>query len=272
MITRRFVFALAFAATLSAQTFIQMSDTQFGMFTKNAGFAQETDNFEFAVATANRLKPAFVVVTGDLVNQGGNAAQTAEYRRIAGKLDPKIHLYQMPGNHDVENEPTPASLALYRKSFGPDYYSFREGDITGLVLNSSLEKAPQNVREDAANMESWLRAELARARQSGAKRLIVFQHIPFFIANADEPDSYDNIPRETRQRYLKLLHEYGVRQVFSGHYHANAGGMDGDLEMVTSGPVGMPLKGGKSGIRMVTVTAAKVTHKYYDFGELPQLP
>jgi hypothetical protein len=40
--------------------------------------------------------------------------------------------------------------------------------------------------------------------------------------------------------------------------------------MVGTGPVGMPLDGGKSGIRLVTLKAGKVTHKFYDFGELPQ--
>jgi serine/threonine-protein phosphatase CPPED1 len=269
MTIRRFSVALAFAGTLAAQTFIQMSDPQFGMYTKNAGFAQETANFEFAIATANRLRPAFVVITGDLINEGGNAAQAAEYHRIAAKLDPGIHLYQMPGNHDVGNDPTPESVAAYGQGFGPDYYTFREGDIAGFVLDSSLEKVPQNVPVEAAKMESWLRAELAKARSEGARQFLVFQHIPFFIGDVNEPDSYDNIPRETRLRYLKLLHEYGVRQVFAGHYHTNAAARDGDLEMVTSGPVGMPLKGGKSGIRIVTVADGKVSHKYYDFGELP---
>ena len=51
--------------------FIQYTDPQFGMYASNANFSQETANFEFAIATANRLKPAFVVVTGDLVNRPG---------------------------------------------------------------------------------------------------------------------------------------------------------------------------------------------------------
>ncbi len=50
------LFTFAFAATLAAQNFIQMSDPQFGMFTKDASFEHETVNFEFAIATANRLK------------------------------------------------------------------------------------------------------------------------------------------------------------------------------------------------------------------------
>src|SRR5258708_13435 len=117
---RRLFLALAFTGTLTAQTFIQMSDPQFGMYAKDAGFEHETANFEFAIATANRLKPAFVVITGDLVNQAGNAAQAAEYKRIAGKLDSRIRLFEAPGNHDVKNEPTPESLAWYRNQFGPD--------------------------------------------------------------------------------------------------------------------------------------------------------
>src|SRR4249920_2975667 len=67
--------------------FLQFSDPQFGMFTADKDFAQETANFEFAIASANRLKPAFVVVTGDLVNKAGDPAQIAEYHRIAARLD-----------------------------------------------------------------------------------------------------------------------------------------------------------------------------------------
>jgi len=155
-------------------TFILMSDPQFGMFAQNRNFEHETANFEFAIATANRLKPAFVVVTGDLVNKGGDPAQIAEYKRIAGKLDRGIRLLSVPGNHDVGNEPTAETLAAYRKNFGEDYYTFRIGDVTGIVLNSNLEKAPDKVPREAAKMEAWLKTTLATARSQGAGRIIVF--------------------------------------------------------------------------------------------------
>ena len=265
----KFSLLLLIAGAVPAQTFIQMSDPQFGMYTKNQSFAHETANFEFAIATANRLKPAFVVVTGDLINKSDDRAQAAEYRRIAAKLDRGIKLYNVAGNHDEENEPTAESLARYRKNFGPNYYSFRAGDIAGIVLDSNLEKAPQHVAEEATKMEQWLRSELANARRDGVKHIIVFQHIPFFLEDPAEKDQYFNIPLATRQRYLALLHEYGVREVFAGHYHRNAHGRDGDLEMVTSGPVGMPLEGAKSGMRIVKVTNGVVSHQYFELGELP---
>lgn len=250
-------------------TFIQMSDPQFGMFTANKSFDHETANFEFAIATANRLKPAFVIVTGDLINLGGDPAQTAEYKRIAAKLNPAIKLYNVAGNHDVGNEPTSATLIRYREHFGPDYYTFRSGEIEGIVLNSNLEKGAEGVPAEAAKMEAWFQTQLAQAQQAGVKQIIVFQHIPFFLKTADEPDQYFNIPKETRARYLKLLHQYGVKQVFAGHLHHNSEGKDGDLEMFTTGPVGMPIDG-KSGMRLVIAKNGSVIQKFYDFAELPQ--
>lgn len=267
----RTIFLLcAFAGSLAAQTFLHFSDPQFGMFTKNAGFAHETVNFDFAIATANRLKPAFIVITGDLINESGNAAQAAEFHRIAAKLDPKIKLYNAAGNHDVGNEPTKESLASYRERFGPDYYSFQSGDITGIVLNSNLEKGTKNVPDEAAKQEAWLKAELAKAKAGGAKQIIVFQHIPFFEKDPNEPEVYNSVPVDVRQRYLKLLHDAGVKWVFAGHLHQNKEMRDGDLQMVATGPVGMPLNGAKSGIRVVSVTPAGVKHQYFDFGGIPE--
>ena len=127
---------LARAAESPPFFFIQLTDPQFGMYAKNADFAKETANFEFAIATANRLKPAFVVVTGDLVNKAGDAAQCDEYLRICAKLDRKIPLFHVAGNHDAGGDR--ASLDAYRARFGPDHFSFRQGNLLGIVFNTNL--------------------------------------------------------------------------------------------------------------------------------------
>jgi serine/threonine-protein phosphatase CPPED1 len=250
--------------------FIQASDPQFGMYTKDADFHQETANWEFVVANVNRLKPAFLVVTGDLTNKTGDADQIAEYKRIDKTLDKSIHLHNVPGNHDVTNDPTPQTLAAYRKNYGPDYYSFREGPVYGIVLDSSLFKAPALVKEDAAKQEQWLEAELAKAKASNAT-VVIFQHIPFFLEKPDEPDQYFNIPLETRARILALLHRNGVHYVFAGHYHRNAAGRDGDLEMITTGPAGMPIGPDPSGFRIAEVNAGTIEHRYYGLGTIPSV-
>src|ERR1700694_4177993 len=169
-----------------AGLFLQMSDPQFGMYSENKDFAQETVNFEFAIATANRLRPKFVVICGDLINQAGNSAQAAEYYRIAGKLDRSINLYNVAGNHDVGNQPTPASLAAYREKFGADYYSFRADDLEGFVLNSSLIAPPEHAQDEAGRQEEWLKGELAKARAARVRYRVIFQHDPWFLERADE--------------------------------------------------------------------------------------
>lgn len=249
--------------------FIQLTDPQFGMFTTNRDFAQETANFEFAVATINRLHPAFVVVTGDLVNKVGVAAQIRECKRVEAEVDPAIPVYNVAGNHDVGNVPTPATIAAYTNQFGPDHYSFRHGDFVGIVLDSNLIQAPQRVRDLAAAQASWLKSELQSARTSGARHVVIFQHHPWFLKTPDEPDQYFNLPRERRTAFLALFHEFGVEAVFCGHFHRNDPVRDGALEIVTTGALGMPLGGSQSGMQVVIVRDRGITHHFYDLGEIP---
>src|SRR5882757_1928134 len=249
--------------------FLQMSDPQFGMYTGNASFAQESANLEFAIATANRLRPAFVVMSGDLVNKPGDKAQIEEYLRITHKLDPVIPLYTIAGNHDVGNVPTPESLAAYRQVFGKDYYSFRNGAMEGIVLNSSIIQHPEKVPDEETQQREWLEEELEKAVAEHVRWIVVFQHIPWFLYSADEPDQYFNIPHEARIRYLKILKESGVQYVFAGHLHQNSEGRDDAFEMVTTGPIGKPLGDAISGIRIVSVSKRGLCHRYYGLGNLP---
>ncbi len=250
-------------------SFFQMADTQFGFFNENKEFSRETRNFEKAIAEANRLKPAFVIVCGDLVNKPGDMAQINEYNRIARSLDPAIKIYNVSGNHDVENVPTPAAISLYREHFGPDRYTFRSGNVFGIVLNSSLIKDPSKAPEEAAAQEAWVKTALEDGKTSGSRNIIIFMHHPFFLNSADEPNEYFNIDIERRKMYLALFEKYGVRKIFAGHYHRNAGGRAGNIEMVTTGPVGRPLGVDSSGFRIVNVKGSLVTHKYYTLDSLP---
>jgi serine/threonine-protein phosphatase CPPED1 len=250
--------------------FAMLTDTQFGMYENNRSFTRETANCEFAVATVNRLKPGFVIVLGDLVNKEGDADQIREFQRVTQKIDPAIPAYYVAGNHDVGHEPTPETVAAYRKIFGRDYYSFRAGPIYGIVLDSTLIQAPTKDESEYQEQLSWLNAELEKAKGSGAQHIIVFQHHPFFIADAQEPElAGRNIASKRRQVFLGLLHRYSVRYVFAGHMHASSVGKDGDLEMTVTGPVSMPFGEDGSGMRLAEVTAAGVRHRYYDFGKMP---
>jgi len=123
--------------------------------------------------------------------------------------------------------------------------------------------------EEALRQEQWLRAELASARAGNPRHIVVFQHHPLFLKSAAEPDSYDVIPLARRSLFLQMYREAGVRHVFAGHYHQNSVARNDDLEIVTTGPIGMPLRGASSGMRIALVRATGIEHRYYALGELP---
>lgn len=260
------------AATLHAADtgfFIEMSDPQMGMFAKDANSLHEQANLQFAVDSINRLKPMFVVVSGDLVNRSGDPQEIAAYRSLIAKIDPAIPVYNVAGNHDVDNHPTPQTLATYRKVFGKDYYAFDASGIRGIVLDSNLIVAPEHVPGEAEAQLSWLQHELERAQRDHVENLYVFQHIPYFLAHADEPDQYYNVPLAIRRRYLELFHRFGVKCIFAGHYHQNRVAADGSLTMVTTGAVGLPHGQSRSGLRIVRVEDGSTESRFYDFGAVP---
>lgn len=250
-------------------SFFQMADPQFGFFNENKEFSKETRNFEKAISETNRLKPAFIIVCGDLVNKPGDMAQINEYKRIAATLDPAIKIYNVSGNHDVENAPTTAAVNFYREQFGSDRYTFKSGNLFGIVLNSSLIKDPSQAPDEAAAQEFWVKVALEEGKNSGSKNMVVFMHHSFFLNTADEPNQYFNIDIERRRMYLELFNKYKVRQIFAGHYHRNAGGRAGNIEMITTGPVGRPLGSDSSGFRIVDVNGRSLTHTYYALDSLP---
>lgn len=88
-------------------SFVQMCDTQLGM----GGYEHDVKTFELAVDQINEMKPDFVVICGDLV-QKANDQSWLDFNRI--KAGFKIPCHCAPGNHDVENTPTAASLQRYR--------------------------------------------------------------------------------------------------------------------------------------------------------------
>lgn len=95
----------------------------------------------------------------------------------------------------------------------------------------------------------------------------MFQHIPFFTNHSEEDTIYSNIPKEQRLVILEKLWSAGVRYVFCGHLHKNAGGMYKDLEQVVTGPIGAPFGDDPSGFRVVQVGESGITHEYVTIRE-----
>jgi 3',5'-cyclic AMP phosphodiesterase CpdA len=203
------------------------------------------------------------------VNKPGDPHQIKEYLRIAARLNSAIKLYNVAGNHDVGNTPTPETLKSYRAFFGPDYYSFRQEGAAFIVLNSTLIHSPQGALEEYQKQEGWLKAELERVKRDGAKRIIVIQHHPWFLEKPEESDKYENIPLERRRKYLDLFKDSGVTHLIAGHYHRDQLAKYGDMELIITGPIGKPLGKDPSGMRIFKVRAESIEHAYVGLGNLP---
>ncbi len=254
--------------------FMQLADTQYGMFTGNKGFEKEAALTQQAVEHINRLRPRFVIVCGDLTNaepkHARYRAQVAQYHQDFSKVDSEIPLVCVCGNHDIGNRPTPKSIASYQENFGDDYFSFWVNGVCNIVLNSSVLKDPTGAPDVLAAQQTWLDQQLRDAQDAKAKHILLFQHHPLFLAKEDEPDQYFNIPLERRTSLLDQLKQAEVRAVFAGHYHRNAYGRAGAMEMITTGPVGRPLGKDPSGFRIVTVHEKNIQHKYYGMDDVPE--
>jgi len=252
--------------------FIQMSDPQFGMFASrdaapDDGSFPETPLYEAAIAAANRLKPAFVVITGDLVQVPTDAEQHAELIRITGQLDESIPMRLAPGNADLGNTPSAESLARYRGKFGEDYYSFDHQGSHFVVVNSCLAFDPSDVEDEWDRELTFLRDDLSKAR--GAEHIVLFMHHPLFGDSADEPDGLMAIPKVRRQAILEIAHENGVSATFAGHWHKTNESSDGAMAMVVTGPVGYPAGDDPSGLRIVKVYDDRIEHEYFGMDDIP---
>lgn len=254
--------------------FLQLADTQYGMFTGNKGFEKEAALTQQAVEHINRLRPRYVIVCGDLTNatpeHARYDAQVAQYKQDFSAIDDEIPLVCVCGNHDIGNRPTPESIAVYNGNFGDDYFAFWVGGACNIVLNSSVLKDPSGVPQVLNAQQEWLDLQLAAARKAEAKHIFVFQHHPLFLTQPDEPDQYFNIPLARRTPLVKKLQQADVRAVFAGHYHRNSHGHAGTMEMITTGPVGKPFGKDVSGFRVVMVHEDHIRHQYYGLDDVPE--
>lgn len=234
------------------------------------GIAWDVRQYERAIAAANRLQPAFVVMGGDMVNDPHSAAEYSALRETTTALDPAIPMRWVPGNHDVAFDtvvPTGPSVAAYRTRFGEDSYVFDHRRVTFIVANTVIWDHPEDLDGAWEAQVAFIERELEAARDRGSLHTIVFGHHPLFTASADEEDTYWNIPAVRRELLLDLFVAYDVRSMFCGHWHRNGGGTAGALDMVVSGPVGYPLGDDPSGLRIVDVGADVVEHRYVALSE-----
>ncbi|CAF0824085.1 unnamed protein product [Adineta ricciae] len=216
-------------------------------------------------------KPKFFIVCGDIVDaydfeEPFRTRQEKDIKEVLAELDPSIPLVCVCGNHDVGDEPTRSSIQRYVDNFGDDYFDFYCSGVHCIVLNSQFYAHSANVEDLKSQHEQWLDRVL---KDHSAKHTIIFQHIPWFLRTYDEDKDYFNIEINTRLQMLEKFHSSGVKKIFCGHYHRNAGGSYKSMEQIVTSAIGLQLGVDKSGVRLVRVTEDDIEHQYFATDDIP---
>lgn len=204
-----------------------------------------------------------------LVEEPFRSEQEHDIKSVLSELDPSIPLVCVCGNHDVGDAPTRASIQRYVDHFGDDYFDFYCAGVHCIVLNSQFYAHSAHVEDLKTEHEQWL-DKVLRDNQGQSKHIIIFQHIPWFLSTHDEEKDYFNIELNTRLTMLEKFYSAGVKKIFCGHYHRNAGGMYKSMEEVVTNAIGLQLGQDRSGVRLVRVTETDIEHKYFSTEEIPR--
>jgi 3',5'-cyclic AMP phosphodiesterase CpdA len=178
-----------------------------------------------------REAPAFVLGTGDVVDEGSRQDQWQQFFDVQGALMHERVYYPAVGNHDRQGRGRTADN--YRSYFAvPEsagdaerYYAFTYATSRFLVLDSNVSSFA------LTDQTAWLERELIAARQDAGVRhvFVVMHHPPYSI-------SLHGGAKELRERWGPLFERYGVSAVFSGHDHVyERAERDGVRYFVTGG-------------------------------------
>lgn len=245
--------------------FLQLSDPQFGFMDNNKSISAETEAMNKAVTAINQLKPPFVVITGDFVNNSKSKEQIAAYKSMIAQIDSSVKVYMIPGNHDI-GKVSRASIDNYKKNYGETHFSFRYGDCAFIGIDSNIIKEEDKEREEV--QFKWLEQELQKTKDARFK--FVFTHCSVFLKRMDEPVNYSNFSLPMREKYVRLFQKYGVNAIFAGHLHNNAYGKVGNMEMITIGPVGKVLGTGYQGMNLVKVYPDRFISEFIVLNQFPK--
>lgn len=286
----QFDFPLEAVAETSTFSFIHASDTHISEKSE-----ERTQKLKTVV---DRLKPDFVLVTGDLVRDALRVPEE-EARRYYELYVSNISRFQspvwsVPGNHEIFGIERHLSLVspshpLYGKKMfhhylGPNYYSFNFGGIHFVGLDDvDFEDTWYYGHVDSLQL-NWLKEDLASVPANTP--VVTFKHIPMFSGGLSMSTFTESGPGRTLEREkgqmqfrhvvsnahelitVLTTHPYPVS--LSGHYHARqtfryeSTGQNIRFEQ-TAAVVG---DGGEGGIVMKSgVVVYKVTNGIIDAGQ-----
>ncbi len=245
--------------------FVQITDPQLGFITESTDIQPEMDNMSRIAEAVNRLRPDFVVFTGDLVQWRTDKGALEGFEQIRNMFDSDIKLHFVPGNHDVGDKVGQLNVESFVERYGEDRFVHNAPTYTAIGYNSCLLKA---LAPEEAELYEWFTDSLEAASERGLP-IVVMAHHPLYVESPDEEDAGVNLPKTIRNKYLNLLSHYGVSLSLSGHLHHCVTATYGHTRLATSGAAGRPLGEEGSGITIVTIGKQGPEATFYEIEKIP---
>jgi len=147
-----------------------------------------------------------------------------------------IPFFQVLGNHDVEvaTRTDELSATVFRKRFGPTYYSFERGEIHYVVLDDVFWYGDYVGYIDQEQLD-WLHADLSLVEPG--RTVVVFAHIPVycrFHERQGRPDAHAKAVVSNRDLLYAILEPYRS-YILCGHMHETEFLEDGGSEIHVCG-------------------------------------
>lgn len=196
--------------------FVAVTDTQ-SEHLPDAYFSSAT--MKTAVSTAET--PAFIMHSGDFVDDGGDESLWSAQMNSARDILMNNIIVPAVGNHDADNNSFWQHFMLEKtnghKTTGI-YYSYDYGNVHFAVLDTNKTNDDDTSYIDDEQLK-WLDEDLGKARENGAKWIIVNTHRGSYTvgehASSDRYAGDDGM----RLRLGGILEKHGVELVIQGHDH-----------------------------------------------------
>ncbi len=182
-------------------------------------------------ALLEHCHPDFAVQTGDLVNDGGDAALWPTFFDIEHDLLRQVAYYPALGNHERHSH----NYTDFMQA--APYYSFNWGNAHFAILDTDLgNAAPSELARQTYWKEQtdWLAADLAK-NQKAVFRFVAGHHPPMTAVSNRQGDNPHMIA------LIPMLEQYHVTAAFFGHDHNYQHYLKNGIHYVITGGGGAPL-------------------------------
>ncbi len=204
-----------------------------------------------AMEKISKEKVRFVLIPGDMTKDGERINHEGVVKALKKFESPRLKVYAVPGNHDVDNgaavqyegDDTKPVPGINDKDFQVLYHEFGYKDAIAqdkdslsytiepekglwiLGLDSCKWKEnkplthPHTDGSFSALTLSWIESQLILAKKEN-KAVIVFMHHGIMEHYPSNKKFYGKYVIDDSETVSELLAAYGVRLVFTGHFHA----------------------------------------------------